>query len=337
MGGHNIDGVTIQDCVVREAMYGDVTHVIYLSGGHWNGCYPPMRNINIIGNEVCYAGGRHCIQLNGRFENVRIKYNKLYHGELAGLSLIGVQNCVVEENEIYGNNRQAIVIYDYKDGWYDPNIPETVQAWLTCHHPNQNILIRKNTIVLGPHQYKVDPWHNNDPKKHTAVLINNEVHPEIGCYPPKDFVIRDNVFYSPNDAIINFYHQAEAKATRVFRNMIWTTKPGATANVKAPYMTGQIEIPYLEQVVPYWYHKNIFVDPKFKMVPEYPFINLCQNPYYNWADHESESDLYSEIAKKKKKGKTYKKYHDMRQGNQNNNRKHKKNSRNTSKGASAKL
>ncbi|MFH1998650.1 MAG: hypothetical protein ABIK28_03170, partial [Planctomycetota bacterium] len=121
MGGHNIDGVTIKNCVVRENMYGDTTHAIYLSGGHWDGNYPPIRNVKILNNEVCYAGGRHCLQINGRFENVQITGNLLYHGELAGISLIGVQNAYVAENAIYGNNRQAIVLYDYKDGWFDPN------------------------------------------------------------------------------------------------------------------------------------------------------------------------------------------------------------------------
>jgi hypothetical protein len=304
MGGDNIDGVTIKNCTVRENIYGDTTHGIYLSGGHWNPDYPPIRNIKVVGNTVSYAGGRHCIQINGRFENVTIMNNRLYHGELAGLSMIGVKNGLVAHNEIYGNNRQAIVIYDYKDGWYDPNNPASVELWKKTHHQNQNILIRRNTIVVGPHQYKVDLWHNNDPKTHAAILVNNEVNQEID-YPPKNFFIVDNIIHSPNEKVIRFYHEAEAKATRVYGNIVWTTVPSATAKVTAPLYPGIFEFEFLEQYFPTFYKDNVIADPSFRKGPNYPFINLCADPNYNWCEHLSEADFFSKIGKKLKKGKWY--------------------------------
>jgi len=47
MGGNNIEGIYIDDCEVKETCYGDTTHNIYLSGGHWDGSYPPIRKIRI--------------------------------------------------------------------------------------------------------------------------------------------------------------------------------------------------------------------------------------------------------------------------------------------------
>jgi len=243
--------------------------------------------------------------LNGRFQNVQILGNKLYHGELAGLSLIGVQDCLVSHNEIYGNNRQAIVIYDYKDGWYDPNNPATVQEWLKTHHPNQNITICNNSIIQGPHQYKVDPWHYNDPTKNTAILINNEVHPEIGCYPPKAFVIRNNVIWSPNDLMVHCYHHDESVATRFLGNIVWTTKPSCQPRAKGPYPPGTFDITYLQQAWPYWYWDNLVMDPGFVQIPQYAFIDLTANPHYNWGLHVSQSNLYSKCAAELHKGKDY--------------------------------
>lgn len=294
MGGSNIDGITIKGCTVREDVYGDTTHGIYLSGGHWTGDCPPVRNVEVSDCDISYTGGRHGIQCNGRFENVKLKGNRIYHCELAGISLIGCQHVLVEENQIYGNNRQAIVIYDYADGWFDPGNPEwSEEVWRSCHHPNQDILIRKNTLVCGPHQWKQDAWHNNDPRQHGVIHFNNEVNGIID-YPPKDFYVYDNIIHSCNEAVIRYSHMAEAWATRVQRNMVWTTKAASIPVVNIPWGDKWFHFHFLETEWPYWYMGNMVHDPKFRYSPQYPkSINLMEDPAYDFGKHPSYADLYS--------------------------------------------
>lgn len=309
MGGNNIEGIYIDNCEVQETCYGDTTHNIYLSGGHWNPDYPPIRKIRIRNTTCKYSGGRHGIQLNGRFDDVVIHGNKLYHNELAGLSLIGCQNVYVTENEIYGNQRQGIVIYDYWDHHYfDLENPESVEKWKKCHHPNDRIMIRNNTIFVGPTQWHKDFYHNNNPYKHGCILVNNNIN-DLGIpYRQHQIAIWKNVLVSPWSPILKYGGTLEAIACYVGDNLMWTEEAWGTPGIELPYGDGFYSIDWLQENATKWYKDNIILDPKFVQRPEYQFVDRTQTPYFNvGVDHQTKADLFSKVAAELGKGKTYKK------------------------------
>jgi hypothetical protein len=310
MGGHNIDGIRIHGCDISETLYADTTHGIYLSGGHWGYDDKPVRNVKITNTTCKYNGGRHGIQLNGRFDGVALWGNKLYHNELAGISLIGCRNVEVIENEIYGNNRQGVVIYDYwDDSYFDINDPESVKKWLFAHHPCDRILLRNNTIVVGPTQWGKDAYHNNNPYYHVCVLVNNNI-PSLGIpYPQKQIAVVNNVLYSPLASVLKFGHPQEAMATYVHDNLMWTDQEWHKPCIEVPYGDGTYEVEWLQEHCEKWYKGNVVINPQFAQMPEYQFVDRTIDPGFNFGmNHETKADLFSEVAAKMGKGKTYKKH-----------------------------
>lgn len=310
MGGHNIDGVFIKNCDVRYIIGG--SHAIYLSGGHWDGDYPPIRNVVIYGCIVGYTpGGRNAIQLNGRFDGALIEWNLLQHAQLNGITLIGVQNAVVRHNASYGHNRgSGVVVFDYADGWaHYYNCYETqadIDAFRACHHPSRNILIERNTFVVGPHQFSKDPWHDDDPtENHAGVLVNNAVHSGFSIYkdgqyidiprpgtefdfPSDKIIIKDNVIHTPCLNVLDIYNPHEASVTEVIGNMIYCTKPGI------PYIGKSPKVKLLVG--------NFIEDPDFRQPPKYGFVDLGVNPGYEWEEFKTAFDPFSWPAKQKGKG-----------------------------------
>jgi len=232
----------------------------------------------------------------------------LVHSELGGLSLIGCQDVLVSECEIYGNHRPPIIIYDYWDnGYWDPNDPEMIEWWKTCHHPNDRILIKNNTMFVGPTQWHKDKWHNNTPYKKPCVLINNEVNKDMP-YRQWQIGIQNNVMVSPWPCIIRYRNMNESFATRVHGNMVWTKEAWKPPWVEIPYGDIAYDFDWLQKNCAKWYQDNIAMDPNFMKEPEYQFVDRNVTPHFNFGkDHQTSANLFSESAADLGKGKTYKK------------------------------
>ena len=295
MGGHNIEDITIENCLVHETAYGDTEHGIYLSGGHWRPEYPPIRNVKILNTRVHHSGGRHGIQLNGRFSGVEIDKCRTFLNELAGISLIGVQDCTVSNSLIWGNNRQGIVIYDYFDHNY--YTPEEIEHWKGCHHPNQNITIVNNTILVGPKQWKRDEWHNNTPVDKAAVLVNCNNGADFPEFRPSNLYIRDNVLWSKTDKMVAYGHNFDAKATVMEGNMTWA----GDQIPKAYAPEGAWGIEYLNSHASTHFKQNMVLDPAFGQIPEYDFIDVTKAPF-DFSMHSWKVGLDSGPAREYKKG-----------------------------------
>lgn len=290
MGGNNIEDVEVLRCRTSQVCYGDTTHAMYFSGGAWTGEFPPIRNIRVKGSVAEFAGGRHCLQFNGRFEGVELAGNLFRHGQLAGISLIGVQEAVVRHNQIYGNNRQGIVIYD--DDWsIDFSNPDKVAWFLSCHHPNSDILVERNSIVVGPYTWMKDPWHNEDPSNRAAIEVNNIVHGKglITNYLNKNLVFRDNVIASPNNCPIRFAHLHETGTAFITGNVFRGTVQETGISIGSTFYPLQnVEKHFPEQVF-----KNI-ADPEleFHRFPEYgECVDKSVTPLYNFGDFPTAGDL----------------------------------------------
>ena len=284
MGGHNIDGIEILDSSFLYQMNG--THSVYLSGGHWDSNYPPVRNVTIA---RCIMGhtwvGRNAFQFNGRGEKFLIEDCLFLHAQMNGITLIGVQGATVKNNVSYGHNRgSGIVIYDYLWSGYDYGTQEGIEAFKATHHPCQNILVDRNTFVVGPTQFCKDAWHSDDPRDgHPAILINNNPA-ELFEYPSKNLYITNNILCSPNGNLIDIYHEQEAKETYIIHNMAWVTSD------ETPTIGNTAKVKYLE--------KNFIKNPQFAQgMPKYPFVNLIENPGYYMEDFKSSFNPYSWTGK----------------------------------------
>jgi hypothetical protein len=291
MGGHNISGVSLVRCKVRETCYGDTTHGIYLSGGHWRGDYPAVKGTRIQDCEVSYSGGRHGIQLNGRFDGVLIKGCRSFHNQRTSLSLIGTQNVTVEDCVFWGNCDQGMVVYDYFDyGYFNINEPEEFKA---CHHPNKNILVRNCTIAVGDKPWKIDEWHHHNPKGKPAVLVNCNLGELFPDFRPAGIEIEKCVLWTPWKNLVEFGHSFDASATKLDGNLCWGAEgePLGTVTGKHVYTLTQ-----LQQQAPSHYRHNIFKKPEFVEKPNYTCVDLTQIGPFNFAHHSSHANLYSKPA-----------------------------------------
>lgn len=273
MGGHNIRGIYIKGCDVQDSVFdGPETHGIYLSGGHWRADYG-VEDVHVTNTKVAYSFGRHGIQFNGRCRKFHIEGCTLFHNEMAGISLIGVQDAVIRNNQIYGNNRQGIVVYDYDHNKF-------------ARHANRNIRIFENSIVVGPYQWKKDAYHNSQPTQCAAVAVNCN----LGAFgmKPKDIRIERNVIWTPTDRTFAFTNAWDALAVSVSENMVWAN--GDMPMVYAP--SGVYDLPFLDKNATTHYRENIYEAPRFVQKPEYEHVDLTLGPY-NFENHVSEADLYS--------------------------------------------
>lgn len=290
MGGHNIDGVTIDECRVDQCCYGDTTHGIYLTGGHWRGDYPPVRNVKVSNTSVSFSGGRHGMQLNGRFDGVEINRFTAKHNQLGGLSLIGVQNCTVKNSVFYGNHR-GLVLYDYFDyDYYDPANPEAFKAY---HHGMQNILVSRCTIVVGPTQWMHDQWHNNNPYQQAGILVNSNLGGMEGYeeFKPENINIEENVIWTPSERTFQMMNNYDAKGTFTRKNLCW----GKAAMPVAYIGSNHFDITALNKTSTGHFKDNIVADPEFNELPTYANIDLTQGPY-DFSNFPSSADLYSKNA-----------------------------------------
>ena len=310
MGGHNIQYINIYNCTVTETVYGDVTHGIYLTGGAWTNksIYGPVKYIDIRNTKVTLSGGRHGLQLNGRFEFVNIEGCEFANNQLCGISLIGCRWVFIHDNLIWGNNKQGIVIYDDKHDWYPPSMTE--EQWLAAHHANGLIFIYQNTIFIGPHAWMHDPYHWNIPDNQPCILVNNKVNSDLfpNRYHNLKISIYDNVMASPWPSMIQFWHSQEALVTLVHGNLMWTYHKDKKSPIVSIYGYGDFTVESLQnnpKCKP-WYSNNIIADPEFAFKPEYDYINLNEPPYeFDFSNFYSYADLYSYIAKRLGKGKIF--------------------------------
>lgn len=299
-GGHVIHDLTIKDCKILDTVVppgqGGTNHGIYISGGNWKPEWPPYWGIKILRTEVTRTGGRHCIQFNCRARGVTIRGCLLRHAQLCGLSAIGVQDLVFENNIVYGGNKQCVVIFD--DEW-GANLDDknTRDAFLSTHQPNKNHYYKNNTFVCGPKQWMKDPWHNNNPMQQPVFLINNDVHWRVEKYGEdyrnENFYFEGNIFVGTNGEIISCYHDYETAELQLVNNMIWV-------------LNG--EDPYLGAAgTPKFMKGNILKNPRFQEGPLYPnSIDLGKDPFYDWTQHPTKFNAYSIPGKKTGMGKQFK-------------------------------
>lgn len=297
MGGHNIDLITLRKCRAIETCYGDTTHGIYLSGGHWNGTYGPITRITLDRCEASYSGGRHGIQINGRFKDVVINECKSWHNQRTSLSLIGCQDVLVEGCQFWGNNDQGMVIYDYFDYTnFDPSDPEPFKA---CHHPTKDVTVSNCTIVVGYQRWKKDEWHYHNPVNKPAVLINTNMGSIYKDFRPSNIRLIDNILYTPFSNLIEYGHSYDASATKVMGNIAHAAQNTPEVRVTGKHTYG---LDQLQSMAPSHYHSNTIQDPKFAKNPEYAYIDLVAQGPFNFAHHSSHAHLYSKIGFEDSKG-----------------------------------
>ncbi len=300
-GGYYMHNVYLNGCKFKDAMYDDISHGVYFSGGHWAGAAgaPACHHFYVEDCEFDKVNGRHLLQFNGRFKQIRIRNNKFRHGNLGAISLIGCRGVKVEENEVYGCHRDAVIVYSYVDDHYfDVSTPEGLAEWESCHHVPGNININHNTFVQGPTKWWNNQWHNED-VNHSVITINNKALNQDGV-PDHHFgpiSIHDNVLVSATGKFMSFgYHpwegQDEVRALAeggFYRNLCWTYGDPT-------YMMNLIQG-----------NKCKVQDPLFTKKPTYEFISQQggQNQGYDWSTHKSDADLRSEFATSKGVGKTY--------------------------------
>lgn len=307
-GGHLMYKYRLENIIVRETCYtGNVTHGFYLSGGIWGrkdasgNLYPPIHDVEIIN---CISGvdtGRHGLQINGRFENVLIDGGSYFFNQLCGISLIGVQDCIVQDVLFHGNNRSPIVIYmdPFDPSYWDPdfhlepgedldtkkNNKWSWEHWVATHHPNGNIAIQNCTMITGPTKWHQDAIHQDDPIYFPVVDIKNEIHGEIfgGVvmdFPPGRIDLHKNIMIAPRETMIRFASKYDAFATRVFDNLMFTGN-GKSPSISLPGYFSPVpelqENPFSGQ----WYGLNVWDNPQIK-IPKYPCIDKTKVKVFNF-------------------------------------------------------
>jgi hypothetical protein len=340
LGAHNANGLFIKNCDVRFFPGG--THDIYMSGGHWDPSWPPVRNVVIQG---CIIGvnpaARNGIQFNGRFDGGLIEWNLIHHAQLNGITLIGCRDFIVRNNVSYGHNRgSGVVVYDYSSQWAPYfNFYETqadIDSFRATHWPCQNILIERNTFVVGPKRFSIDPWHSDDPtKSHPGILLNNAVHSGFTINIPDGIeeVAKLDIgnFETPEP---DWYPVEQAMESGQYIDI---PRPGQEFNY--PYKDivirdNIIHTPSLNIIDIYNAHEaqetslignmvystkpgvpcigkhskvklcigNFIEDPAFRAPPKYGFVDLGIYPEYDWTKFKTSFDPFSWPGKWKGKG-----------------------------------
>lgn len=299
MGGHNMQGLKFKGVRVFENVYdGASTHAMYLSGGCFDPSYPAIKDVTVEGCIFAVTLGRHGLQINGRFEGVRILDNLFAFNQLCGVSLIGCKQVRMEGNRFFGNGRSAVVLYDYIDeSYWDLSSKESMGKWYKCHHPNGDITIRNNTMVMGPEPWIKDYWHFNDPKQHPVILINNPVH---GMqlfdglklvYPPGPTVIKKNILSGIEPVMVDYRQVDCALLSEVDKNMFHASLEKTIPLVS---IEGQIKsVPVINDLTK---GKNVYkISPEIS-VPSYPMADLTKEPKYDFGsftETASKTSLFS--------------------------------------------
>jgi hypothetical protein len=307
LGGSKISGIHILHCKIFRVIGTYNTHMIYLTGAHWEeSIYGPVTDVIIRGCEMgINPNGRNGIQLNGRFKGVLIENNEIYLFQQDGIELKGCQDVIIRGNVVYAGNRGTCLgLHDYI--WLEYGKPKwTPEVFKQFHHPCQNILVENNTFVVGPKQWCQSPWKKDQPDDHhPTIFVHNFVHkseqyPEYADidYPNKNIVIQKNLIWTPNREIIDFAHPQEASATIVMGNMICCAYPGTGL----PFITN---MKYLKLC-----QGNFLEDPETVFaegLPVYPdSIDLGVNPDYDWTEHKIHFNPFSWPAKKAGVGKKF--------------------------------
>lgn len=293
LGGHNVKNITFNDCVITRCI--GETHLVYMSGGHWDPDYNPISNIKFISCNLSIApGGRNVLQFNGRFKDITIDNCTFSHAEMNGLNFIGCQDVTVTNCTFYGSNRSCIGIYNYIDGsyWDDKNPKNgTVAEWKKIHHKNKNYTIKNNVMIVGPYQFHWDDWHNNIPNSHQPVLfIQNNI--PIPGYASENITISNNIICTPNIEILQISNNEEAIGVTFTDNIVWS--PRWKEMIHNQYKAINF-IKSLKSI-----KKIHILDPKFDYWPIYPH----EKPYSpkasdrDWSKFKSKFNSSSKIGKK---------------------------------------
>ena len=310
-GGYTYHHITLRDCIIQENIYsGNCTHQIYFSGGHWSkgiGLTPP-HHINVINCKIRWCGGRHGIQVNGRFTDVNILGNTIYCHAFTGFQGIGIERCKVEGNTIFACNRGALNIYDYDDQfWWEGSNPQYFEWWKGFHHSNKFWVVRNNTLMVPQHSW-CNWYDGSKPDNRPAILVNNEVD---GCtmadgtvidYKGGPHWICDNLIVSPWSNFIEFDELSSAGVTYVKGNyLIGASRINFKEDV--PIDPHSFLIQEAEAQAPNNYSENLVIANDVKKWPEYPDASeIPPAPDYDWSKQPMEYDFYSPTAAKARKG-----------------------------------
>lgn len=318
-GGYSYHHITVDKCEVSEICYsGNETHGIYFSGGHWPAVshMPHPHDITVSNSKFRVCGGRHSIQVNGCFDRVNILDNDSAGSALTFYQGIGVNRCLVKGNTMLLGNRGGINIYDYDDQLpYMPD-PGYLEAWRKVHHPNNNWIIRNNTILVGPGVWY--DWQNaSQVKDRPCILLNNELAGlVVTCsdgsevdlnYEPTIHHIHSNVLVSPWPNIIEFHDPWSVAATWCWINNISTKHPSLPPLVTAapdvfdpPVLAATFEQMH-EFFGTKWDSNETSMPIAFDEWPTFPPVELIPpinykyppEASYDWSKWPVSYDLYS--------------------------------------------
>jgi hypothetical protein len=301
LGAYRCRGLRIRRCHIPYNTYG--THGIYLSGGHWSNSTEPIMDTKVIGCNIGFgSASRWAFQANGRFQYLSIEDCTLPHYQLGGISLKGCRDVFIHNNLMYGSNRGiGVSIHDYAEQWapYYNNFEtdEDQAAFLATHWGSERISIVRNTMIVGPKQFPVDPYHKDDPLAgHPVVQINNQVQGTpwlkdiFPSFLTKTVYIIDNVMWSPNGNMVEPWNEEEAMETHVIGNMAWCPD-------KPPYIGQFGRVGELAN--------NTWEDPDFNQLPNYDFVDLGVEPNYDFSKFRTSCDAFSMRAYQNHKGKIY--------------------------------
>ena len=310
-GGYTYSYITLKGCTIQENIYsGNCTHQIYFSGGHWEGSIglPPPNHIVVDGCTIRYCGGRHGIQVNGRFEDVYIINNHIYCHAFTAFQGIGIERCLVQWNTFFACNRGCLNIYDYDDQfWWAGSNPAYLAWWKQFHHPNRFWAVRNNTMLVGPKSW-CNWYDGSQPTNRPAILINNEVNGGVMAdgtvidYQGGPHWIYNNLLISLWKCAVEFDELSSAGVTHIFDNdCIGCDLICFKEDVPIDPHTFTLE--QAQTQAPENYSGNKMIGDDVKQWPQFPDASeIPASPNYDWSQWPGTWDLYSKTAAKDKRG-----------------------------------
>jgi Right handed beta helix region len=201
LGMNGLVNVLIERCVLHDTT---MEHDIYLGARE-----RANRDITVRYN-LLYNAAYNGFQHNGRVTHMVVDSNIIHSNLLSALSFLeGVSDSVVSNNLMYGNGRNCMVVYDYKDP--SPFIKPYDQA---------NDLFVNNTCWVGT---KNAP---GEDISQPAINVESEGLPV--SFDNLKFI--NNIFVTQDYAIFKFGQARFLKTAVIRNNIVWNASGGPYTN-----------------------------------------------------------------------------------------------------------